>query len=261
MQTLARHQRQCKIFCINPIDAITPPPPAATQLSSGRRGSGALSAELGSSGLFFTQAVQVISPCLHHLPTLWQVLCTVVCRFDGISSRSVPTAARWHQRSSPSHAAGWKPYFGSHDRSYRPCHSQGAEARRSPCSRSSDHGHSVSTGTHSSPCLQPDQQSRCAPLAGATMSRMVQQQPIFRGIPDGIPAKPKMKKALEIQGLSSIIWRRGGDSNPRGAINACLISSQVHSTTLPPLRVVPGGPGTRIIRGSEADDKSFRQTK
>src|SRR5690606_31168777 len=32
------------------------------------------------------------------------------------------------------------------------------------------------------------------------------------------------------------IWRRGGDSNPRGAINACLISSQVHSTTLPPLR-------------------------
>ncbi len=51
------------------------------------------------------------------------------------------------------------------------------------------------------------------------------------------------------------IWRRGGDSNPRGAINACLISSQVHSTTLPPLRVVPGGPGTRIIRGSEADDK------
>src|SRR5690606_36537864 len=30
-------------------------------------------------------------------------------------------------------------------------------------------------------------------------------------------------------------WRRGGDSNPRGAINACLISSQVHSTTLPPL--------------------------
>jgi len=39
---------------------------------------------------------------------------------------------------------------------------------------------------------------------------MVQQQPIFRGIPDGIPAKPKMKKALEIQGLSSIIWRRGG---------------------------------------------------
>ena len=84
MQTLARHQRQCKIFCINPIDAITPPPPAATQLSSGRRGSGVLSAELGSSGLFSTQAVQVISPCLHHLPTLWQVLCTVVCRFDGI---------------------------------------------------------------------------------------------------------------------------------------------------------------------------------
>src|SRR5690625_1873138 len=24
------------------------------------------------------------------------------------------------------------------------------------------------------------------------------------------------------------IWRRGGDSNPRGAINACLLSSQVH---------------------------------
>jgi hypothetical protein len=25
--------------------------------------------------------------------------------------------------------------------------------------------------------------------------------------------------------------------------------------------VVPGGPGTRIIRGSEAGDKSFRSTK
>src|SRR5690606_23060934 len=37
------------------------------------------------------------------------------------------------------------------------------------------------------------------------------------------------------------IWRRGGDSNPRGAINACLISSQVHSTTLPPLRWFAAG--------------------
>jgi hypothetical protein len=36
------------------------------------------------------------------------------------------------------------------------------------------------------------------------------------------------------------IWRRGGDSNPRYAINVCLISSQVHSTTLPPLRWFPG---------------------
>ena len=35
---------------------------------------------------------------------------------------------------------------------------------------------------------------------------------------------------------SAFVWRRGGDSNPRGAINACLISSQVHSTALPPLR-------------------------
>ncbi len=35
------------------------------------------------------------------------------------------------------------------------------------------------------------------------------------------------------------IWRRGRDSNPRRAINPCLISSQVHSTTLPPLRWSP----------------------
>src|SRR5690606_35252682 len=42
------------------------------------------------------------------------------------------------------------------------------------------------------------------------------------------------------------IWRRGGDSNPRGAINACLISSQVHSTALPPLRWSPAaGPGAQ----------------
>lgn len=69
------------------------------------------------------------------------------------------------------------------------------------------------------------------------------------------------KKKAAQWAASFFIWRRGGDSNPRGAINACLISSQVHSTTLPPLRVVPGGPGTRIIRGSEPDDKSFRPTK
>lgn len=84
-----------------------------------------------------------------------------------------------------------------------------------------------------------DQQGRCAPIAGAPTSRVIQQQPDQDGIPDGIPAKPEMKKALEIQGLSSCIWRRGGDSNPRYAINVCLISSQVHSTTLPPLL---GGP-------------------
>lgn len=50
-------------------------------------------------------------------------------------------------------------------------------------------------------------------------------------------------------------WREGGDSNPRGAINACLISSQVHSTTLPPSRVVPGGPGACIIRFPPRADK------
>jgi hypothetical protein len=32
------------------------------------------------------------------------------------------------------------------------------------------------------------------------------------------------------------VWRRGWDSNPRCAMNARLISSQVQSTTLPPLR-------------------------
>ena len=68
------------------------------------------------------------------------------------------------------------------------------------------------------------------------------------------PASPERwpKKAAQWAAFF-FIWRRGFE--PRGAINACLISSQVHSTTLPPLRVVPGGPGTRIIRGSEADDK------
>jgi hypothetical protein len=35
---------------------------------------------------------------------------------------------------------------------------------------------------------------------------------------------------------SFCIWRRGWDSNPRYAIHVRLISSQVHSTTLPPLR-------------------------
>ncbi|SON81008.1 hypothetical protein XAP412_320118 [Xanthomonas phaseoli pv. phaseoli] len=48
--------------------------------------------------------------------------------------------------------------------------------------------------------------------------------------------------------LLASIWRRGGDSNPRGAINACLISSQVHSTALPPLQMVPSVLGPCIIR-------------
>ena len=79
----------------------------------------------------------------------------------------------------------------------------------------------------------------------------VQHQPTCRGIPDGIPETLKMKKALENQGLSSVVWRRGGDSNPRGAINACLISSQVHSTALPPLQMVPAN--------RAANDKGHRQ--
>ena len=33
-----------------------------------------------------------------------------------------------------------------------------------------------------------------------------------------------------------LIWRRGRDSNPRYGVTVRLISSQVHSTTLPPLR-------------------------
>ena len=34
----------------------------------------------------------------------------------------------------------------------------------------------------------------------------------------------------------SICWRRGWDSNPRYAINVCLFSRQVPSSTRPPLR-------------------------
>ena len=34
-------------------------------------------------------------------------------------------------------------------------------------------------------------------------------------------------------------WRRGRDSNPRYGVTVRLISSQVHSTTLPPLRLLP----------------------
>src|SRR5688572_5043361 len=48
-------------------------------------------------------------------------------------------------------------------------------------------------------------------------------------------------------------WRRGRDSNPRYAINVRLISSQVHSTTLPPLQKWagndkgPGAPGQGVL--------------
>src|SRR5690606_5202294 len=52
------------------------------------------------------------------------------------------------------------------------------------------------------------------------------------------------KKKRALRGPFPFIWRRGRDSNPRGAINACLISSQVHSTALPPLRV-PAPPRRR----------------
>src|SRR5690606_27531905 len=45
----------------------------------------------------------------------------------------------------------------------------------------------------------------------------------------------RRRKKAPFRGLRGI-WRGGGDSNPRGAINACLISSQVHSTALPPPR-------------------------
>jgi hypothetical protein len=38
---------------------------------------------------------------------------------------------------------------------------------------------------------------------------------------------------LLISAVTSIHWRRRRDSNPRYAIHVCLISSQVHSTTLP----------------------------
>src|SRR5690554_4315308 len=56
------------------------------------------------------------------------------------------------------------------------------------------------------------------------------------------------------------IWRRGGDSNPRGAINACLISSQVHSTTLPPLRwfAAAGAAQSAMIRARRAGHKARR---
>src|SRR5574343_1767665 len=43
------------------------------------------------------------------------------------------------------------------------------------------------------------------------------------------------KKAREITGLDVTMWRRGRDSNPR-YLAVRLISNQVHSTTLPPLR-------------------------
>jgi hypothetical protein len=49
-------------------------------------------------------------------------------------------------------------------------------------------------------------------------------------------ARAATKKGCVQDAAPCRFWRRGGDSNPRGAINACLISSQVHSTTLPPLR-------------------------
>ena len=96
--------------------------------------------------------------------------------------------------------------------------------------------------------------------AGKGRGPQVAQQHVGRRAKRGA-SRARYRKRAAFRQPFFYIWRRGGDSNPRGAINACLISSQVHSTTLPPLRVVPGGPGTRIIRGSEADDKSLRTTR
>lgn len=47
----------------------------------------------------------------------------------------------------------------------------------------------------------------------------------------------KAKKPPVINHRLQGIWRRGWDSNPRYGVTVRLISSQVHSTTLPPLRV------------------------
>src|SRR3546814_17779615 len=52
----------------------------------------------------------------------------------------------------------------------------------------------------------------------------------------GLPRQQQIKKGLPRQPFAKN-WRRGGDSNPRYAINVRLISNQVHSTALPPLRL------------------------
>src|SRR5690606_35374921 len=49
--------------------------------------------------------------------------------------------------------------------------------------------------------------------------------------------EPKQSPCNSIRCKGFTNWRRGWDSNPRYGITVRLISSQVHSTTLPPLRV------------------------
>src|SRR5207342_1662242 len=69
---------------------------------------------------------------------------------------------------------------------------------------------------------------------------------------------PKQKRPL--RGVFVHDWRRGRDSNPRCAINARLISSQVHSTALPPLRGVARlhrpNSGACMIRAPARGDKA-----
>ena len=73
---------------------------------------------------------------------------------------------------------------------------------------------------------------------------------VFDGPHDG-PTRtspPETKKPQANHSLGVLHWRRGWDSNPRYVIHVRLISSQVHSTTLPPL-LKRGAPGSRSASG------------
>src|SRR3990167_7504188 len=61
-----------------------------------------------------------------------------------------------------------------------------------------------------------------------------------------------------------ISWRRGRDSNPRYGVTVRLISSQVHSTTLPPLRSASTNSGAHFTSNlqfrAECSHAEFKTT-
>ncbi len=90
-----------------------------------------------------------------------------------------------------------------------------------------------------------------------------------RSVEPGFSSSPRHPRETKLppQGWQLCFWRRGRDSNPRCAINARLISSQVQSTTLPPLRFLRGWratrqgrdyTGRRVRSASAAAGKSLR---
>jgi hypothetical protein len=92
---------------------------------------------------------------------------------------------------------------------------------------------SVSIGTPRSALLEPTFRRSNDSLTTHPEHQGVSKRHL---IVDLLAGKQKTPQVFDFTGFSDQFWRRGWDSNPRYGGTVRLISSQVQSTTLPPLR-------------------------